>query len=393
MKFRTTLRLLLLAIVVSPAALAQQIELKAFEALELQSERGPAPTRLHIQAFGRGFGLELSQNTSLLASLPNRQRSRIPAEDLFLKGTLEGIPGSWVRLNRIDGRFSGGFFDGTELYLIDRADGFSDSRAAATPAGPTIVFRFSDLDSPVLIDHGGIKPGGDKKFQGERAAYRGFVEHLGEVATLQGTTMLALPLTIVSDVEFTSRHGGNTASVVAGRINFIDGIYAGQLGIGITLRHHEILSSNGTLTATGASDLLSQFQTFMRNGAGSEIPFEGVAHLFTRGRPEGGTAGIAFLGVLCNRSFGYGVDEDLNSDTVSALVLAHELGHNFNAPHDGQNACADETFSGIMAPSISSSRQTFSDCSLTEMGEEAASASCLVEPIDSQIVFEDGFEL
>lgn len=391
MRFRTIALFLLPALAVGPLVHAEQTALKAFEVVELRTEAGAAPTRLQIQAFGRNFELELGWNTSLLAALPSGQRSRIPAEDLFLEGTLDGIPGSWVRLNRIDGQFSGGFFDGTDLYLIDGAKGFSAAGARGLTTTDTIVFRFGDLDFPALVDHGGIEPRSNARTSRDRTDYGDFVRHLREVANLQGTPMLAMPLTVVSDVQFTNRHGSNAASVVAGRINFIDGIYTSQLGVGITLWHHEILSSNGALTATDALELLVQFRTFMTSGAGSAIPFEGLAHLFTDERPAGGTAGIAYLGVLCNSMFGYGVDEDLNSETTSALVFAHEVGHNFNAPHDGQDACADETFRGIMNPSINGSQQ-FSNCSLAEMTIEVGGASCLVETFDSQIVFDDGFE-
>lgn len=393
---------LLLACIAVPATSAEQISLDAFEVLEIQSERGQVPARLDIQAFGRSFGMELSRNSGVLASLPSRQRSRIPAADLFLKGTLTGIPGSWVRLNRIDGRFSGGFFDGKELYLIDRVDGFSGTRAAATPQDRTIVFRFGDLDFPGLIDHGGIDPGDDNKPDADGADYRNFVEHLREVVTLQGTAMFAVPVTVVSDVQFTGRHGASTASVVAGRVNFIDGIYSSQVGTGIALLHHEILSDNDVLTATDARDLLvgrfngntlvqPGFRQFMRTGAGSSLPFEGLAHLFTGRNLDGSTVGIAYVGVLCSRSAGYGVDQDLTSDTTSALVFAHEVGHNFNAPHDGEDACAAETFRGIMNPSINNSQQ-FSNCSLAQMAPEVAAANCLVEAIDSQAIFNDSFE-
>ena len=396
MKIAKRLLLLLLVSTSGTAVLAQPVTLKAFEVLELPSEVTANQARLQIHAFGRDFAMALTPNRDLLASLPATQRARV-ARDTFLKGKLEGVPDSWVRLNRIDGRISGGFFDGSELYLIDRAKGFSGIGVRGLTANDTIVFRFSDLDFRALVDHGGVEPLVKTETGRGQTDYQNFISHLREVASLQGTAMLAMPVTIVSDTQFTSQHGSSAASVVVGRINFIDGIYSSQLGVGITLWHHEILSSNGTLTATDALELLNQFRTFMTNGAGSEIPFEGLAHLFTDTRPAGGTAGIAYVGVLCNRFSGYGVDEDLNSETTSALVFAHEVGHNFNAPHDGQEgegqqgACADETFAGIMNPFINGVQQ-FSDCSLAQMEPAAADASCLVETIDSQLVFADGFE-
>ena len=383
--------LLLLASLFGPQLRAEQAALKAFETVELSSEIGRSLDRMQIQAFGRNFQLDLAPNQALLASLPSRQRDRIAAEDVFLKGSIEGIPGSWVRLNRIDGRFSGGFFDGSELYLIDRAAGFPGLRAAGVPRDQTIAFRFADLEFDALIDRGGVEPLARSGTSRSQTDYADFISHLREIASLQGTVMLALPVTIVSDVQFTARHGSSAASVVAGRINFIDGIYSTQVGVGITLWHHEILSANGTLTATGALELLNQFRAFMTTGAGSDVPFLGVAHLFTDGRPQGGTAGIAYVGVLCNPGFGYGVDEDLNSETTTALVFAHEVGHNFGAPHDGENECADETFRGIMNPSINQSQQ-FSDCSIEEMSAELNGAGCLVEPIEPEEVFRNGFE-
>lgn len=406
MNLRKTLLFLLLACAIGPAPRAEQAALSAFEALQLERDIDPTRARIPIEAFGRRFVMTLDPNRALLASLPAPQRARIAAGDLFLTGALEGIPGSWVRLNRIDGRFSGGFFDGSELYLVDRAAGFSGTRSRGLSPDQTIVYRFGDLDLPGLVDHGGVKPGERTGPATEGVSYDGFVEHLREVATLQGTAMFAMPLTIVSDVQFTGRHGGNTAAVVAGRINFVDGIFSSQLGTGITLLHHKILDSNGTLTSSNAGELLDQFGTFLNSGAGSSIPLLGLAHLLTNrdifsvdddGNQRPSTVGIAYLGVLCNPFFGLGIDEDLDSDTTSALVIAHELGHNFNAPHDGQagdgqsGACVDETFNGIMNPFINGSQQ-FSDCSLREMSVEVGGASCLVEAIDSQVLFGDGFE-
>lgn len=404
MNFARTVLFLLAACVVAASPRAEQVELQAFETLDIRAEFGPGRTRVPIRAFGRRFVMEVAPNRGLLASLPAPQRRRIADGDLFLTGTLEGLPGSWVRLNRIDGRFSGGMFDGNELYLIDRAAGFSGMRSRGLRAAQTIVFRFGDLDFSTLVDHGGVEPGDDPGTATKDGSveYETFVEHLREVVTLQGTAMLAVPLTVVSDVQFSNRHGGNTASVVAGRVNFIDGIYSSQVGTGITLLHHEILTDNDVLVATDAADLLvgrfngntlvqPGFRQFMRTGAGSSLPFEGLAHLFTGRNLDGSTVGIAFLGVLCSRSAGYGVDQDLTSDTTSALVLAHEVGHNFNAPHDGDDACASETFRGIMNPSINGSQQ-FSQCSLAQMAPEVASASCLAEAFDGQAVFGDGFE-
>ena len=384
--------LAVLALCASARAHAAGVDLATFDVVDIPPTAARADGPLPIRAFGRSFALELRPNDRLLAPLPAAQRERIPAADAFFTGELAGVPGSWVRLNRIGGRFSGGFFDGNELYLIDRAGGFPITQAAGIAPDRTIVFRFSDLKADFLIDHGGVRPGAGPSTATPASDYRIFVQHLREIAGLRGSPMLAMPVTIVSDVQFTGDHGGNVASVVAGRANFVDGIYASQLGTGIQLFHHEILTDNGPLVDTDAGDLLLAFRQYMTGGAGGALPFAGLGHLFTGRDLNGGTVGIAYVGVLCSASFGYGVNQNLNNDTTSALVFAHELGHNFNAPHDGEGACSAEPFRGIMNPSINGSQQ-FSDCSLDIMGQAAAAASCLVEVDDPQPVFADGFEI
>lgn len=399
--FRIGLLIFVTAVTASTEVLSRETSLRAFETLDMPGANAGAPETMQIRAFGRLFSLELTPNTDLMAALPARQRNRLGAGDLFLKGTLSGRPGSWVRLNRIDGQFSGGFHDGDELYLIDSAAGLVPPGQRAVADDAAILFRMSDLELPIHVDDGAVAVDDTRTGTAATTDYATFVGHLREVATLEGTAMLAMPVTIVSDVEFSNRHGSNTASVVLGRINFIDGIYANQLGLGIELWHHEILNTNGALTSSDAGELLEQFGSFLNGGAGSDIPFHGLAHLFTdrdiffvddEGNQRFSTVGIAWLDTLCNESFGHGVDEDLANETTSALVFAHEVGHNFAARHDdNREACPAGTVAGIMNSSINDS-QEFSDCSLDDMSRAVAEASCLVDVTATDGVFADGFE-
>jgi len=402
MNFRIGLLISIAAITASPESVGREVSLRTFETIEMPAEAAArSPSDMQIQAFGRLFSLELAPNADLLASLPPRQRRRVVPDNLFLKGTLAGIPGSWVRLNRIDGRFSGGFFDGEELYLVDSAAALLPPEHDAAAGDATIVFRLSDLDLPIHLDDGAVAAAENPSVTAETTTYDDFAKHLREVAMMADGAMFDMPLTIVSDVRFSDRHGSNTASVVAGRINFIDGIYSNQAGVGIALWHHQILSTDGSLTSGDAPELLEQFGTFFREGDGSDIPFRGLAHLFTgrdifivdgEGNQQSGIVGIAYLDVLCSPAFGFGIDEDLAAETVSALVFAHEVGHNFAARHDDNpDACPADTMPGIMNSSINGS-QDFSDCSLEAMDPAVAEASCLIEATSSDLVFADGFE-
>jgi len=402
------LRTLCSAILLSATSLAPALQprLDDFESIDLAlPDRARAATTV-IDAYGKRFELDLEANKDLLDMLPAAARARIGAADRFLRGSVIGMQGSWARLNRVDGRISGAFFDGTHLYLIDRPDGLQLPAGQRLPAGSTIVFRLADLRLDGAFDHGGVIVGeGASGAETPITDYASFSRHLREIVVLEGAAMLAMPVTVVTDVEFSDRHGGTTASVVAGRINLIDGIYADQLGTGIVLHHLEILTDNDVLISTDPGTLLSGerdenfnlvpggqpgFQQFMTDGSGWDIPFAGLAHLFTGKNLNGSTVGIAYLDVLCNSGFGFGVDQDLTSETTAMLVAAHELGHNFAAGHDDDpDACPGNDEFGIMNSSINGSQQ-FSGCSLDSMGPAVAEAGCLVETSDA--IFASSFE-
>lgn len=90
-----------------------------------------------------------------------------------------------------------------------------------------------------------------------------------------------------------------------------------------------------------AGDLLDEFRSAW-NSSGWPAPAD-LAH-FVSGANLGG--GVAYLNVLCNSSFGYGVSGNINGNvnwaswtgqpgsfTWDFVVVAHELGHNFGANH------------------------------------------------------------
>lgn len=384
--------LLLLALFSFPVSADTAIGLKAFERLGAEfgpEVRGRETSRLEVAGFGSRWSLELEANELLLSALDPAARRAVRGRDnVFLAGRVLGVAGSWARLSRVDGVWSGGFYDGRELYLIDRPAGLELPQGQQAAPGETLLYRFSDLELGSILLHQPLPAGPRSPTPPD---FLEFVSHLRELAMLEGEAAFVMPVTVVTDTQFNASFGANTAATVASRTNFIDGLYASQLGTGILLFHHQPLTDNGPLTGTGASELLVQFRQFMSSGAGSSIPFEGLAHLFTSRPRDGSIAGIAYLGVLCSSSFGYGVDWNLSNETTNGLVFAHEVGHNFNAPHDGQDACKNETFRGIMNPSINGSQQ-FSQCSLQQMSGAVATANCLMPNPFLDALFGDDFE-
>ncbi len=102
---------------------------------------------------------------------------------------------------------------------------------------------------------------------------------------------------------------------------------------------------------------------------------QGLTHLYTGRTLAGTTVGIAYTDALCNTRFGAGLSEGNSNATFDSLIAAHELGHNFGAPHDGvAGPCVAEPMTFLMAPLLNNSNQ-FSACSIAEMTDDIATAA------------------
>ncbi|MFT5461343.1 MAG: hypothetical protein ACI8QS_000212 [Planctomycetota bacterium] len=137
-----------------------------------------------------------------------------------------------------------------------------------------------------------------------------------------------------ADFEFFSNHGSGTQARIESVINAINLQYLSDVGITHSITTILIrTTSNDPYSRKGASQLLDQFRNeWTSNQAGIQ---RDVAHLFTGKSLAGSTIGIAYVGVVCNSSFGYGLVESDNSSNFAFVtdLSAHELGHNWGASH------------------------------------------------------------
>ncbi len=117
-------------------------------------------------------------------------------------------------------------------------------------------------------------------------------------------------------------------------------IYRADMNVSLEVPYLRIWSSNTDPYPDGSviGDRLTQFRSHWISTKGSVA--RNVAHLLS----ATGGGGVAWVGVLCNNSYGYGADgslsgsfpkpvKDHQSQNWDLMVTAHELGHNFNAPH------------------------------------------------------------
>jgi reprolysin-like metallo-peptidase family M12B/uncharacterized protein DUF11 len=99
------------------------------------------------------------------------------------------------------------------------------------------------------------------------------------------------------------------------------------------------------------------------------------------------TVGIAYIGGLCDSQFGSSLSQSGLNTTQAALIAAHEIGHNFGAPHDAESgACSATPSSFLMAPQLNGSDQ-FSACSVQQIQPRVNNSSCLTAylPPDASI--------
>lgn len=380
-------------LLVAAADVAGEIRVNHFEPAVLsmgEAKQGLIPLRI---ALGGGvLDASLSPNHSLLGKMPAAFREDLAASGVVLfEGRLDGIDHSWVRLSQQGGQWQGAWFDGNTLFLIDPAPSAKQLGRVPDHAAH-VAYRLED----VVIE------GLDHDIAGRPGGYVDWTRELATSLQVAKGGLKELELTVVTDTEFSTLHGSNRDAMVAGRLNVVDGIYRAQLSVQVSLTHLSHLTNNGPMTMTLASggtssnpDLLDTFRGYMRTGAGSTIPKGDLNHLFSGKDFDGSTAGVAFLSVLCSTSYGYAINQVRSASTTTALIIAHEMGHNVGASHDGQSgsSCEAQTGGWIMSPSISSANNQFSPCSLGSMTPRVASASCLSTVVEPPVSFyANGFE-
>jgi len=217
----------------------------------------------------------------------------------------------------------------------------------------------------------------------------------GPLAALSAASA-EIQLAILGDRDFVQGQADPEGTAVA-LLNAVDGLFSEQVGVSLRMVDLQLLQSSQGLTSTDPSSLLDQLTDLTGSGA---IANPGLVHLLTGKNLNGSTVGIAYLSVLCSQRLGAGLSEvRAGSMAANMVLLAHELGHNFGAPHDNQSgsACASTPSGYVMNPSLNSSSDQFSQCSLAEMEPEIASARCLVdlpdeptEPACSNGIDDDG---
>lgn len=368
--------------------------IRHFEAVErlaapatLQSPRGgggaSAAVKPHVISFrtlGRRFDLEIEPNESVTqgAEILWIGEDGVAMEAptaAFYRGRLLGEPDSWVRFTLRDGAWEGMISTPNEVYFVEPSQRF----VADAAADEMIAYRLSDIDpdwSSAACGAPHDESGGDATLGSDIRSLAGLAQGGGAAATLEEAE-----IGLVADYEYYQTYGTGTANRLLSILNQVDGIYQGEVGVKLKAGTIVVFTTvNDPFTnTTTPNTLLNEFSTFKSGNDDnpSQVLYGmDLAHLFTGRDMAGSVIGIAWLGTLCSSFYGAGVSQDFSSDV---LLAAHEMGHNFGAPHDNQtgSACGYEPSGLIMNPVLSGLQPNFSGCSKTMIAAEVGAANCL----------------
>jgi hypothetical protein len=336
---------------------------------------------------GKRFDLALESNERLLQQLPAGRLAELGAHTLY-RGQIAGIPGSWVRLSRINGRIYGAIWDGVDLYAIGPRREIEAKMERPIADGPsdTAIFRWADTQGGELQVCGLAGDTSPAGMPGESSnSYRALVRELKQTAAASASQQIEVAL--IGDYEFYSAFGSQAVATMLERINVVDGIFSGQVGVSIVPTDFKVFdTASDPFDSTSAATLLDELGAY--KAAQPSLRSRGIAHLMTGRNLDGNTVGIAVMSAVCQPRAGVSLSQGTGGAFTAPLIAAHEIGHNFGAPHDGEAACQSAPSGFLMAPSINGSSQ-FSNCSIQQMQPVIASAACiaLYRPPDAAVAF------
>ena len=327
MMIRRCLTLLVLSSLAAAQIAAPPEVLRAFGLRAATVQEFALPPRL---ATAQSLAVVLGGATQMLDLAPHDPRSpgfralvddgkqvlEIPAAPaMTCRGSIQGLADSQVAGSIEAGRLSA-------LIRIGGKQTFGIEPVAkllpGLPPAWHVVFRAEDElfgDARCGLQHAGPLAGGSVGGPGPAAL------KIAEIA-------------IDADEDYYVRNGSNTTNVqnaVNSVLNAVDVIYRRDCEIGYTLTAL-IIRTSATYSGTDMNSLLTQFGSRW-NSSHTGVKRD-LAHMFTGKGSFSGVVGIAYLGVVCSVGSAYGVSKVYASSlTTNAGLVAHETGHNWNAPH------------------------------------------------------------
>jgi len=165
----------------------------------------------------------------------------------------------------------------------------------------------------------------------------------GSQSQADGSLRIA-DIAVDADFEYVGQNGGSTTSTVndiESLLNSVNVVYERDCDLRHRLATLIIRSANpDPYTSTDAVALYNELRNHW-NSAQTGIERD-LVHLMTGKELDGSTIGYSAVGAVCNRSRAYGLSQARFTTNLARRIalVAHELGHNWNAVHcDGVSPC------------------------------------------------------
>ncbi|MBS1516970.1 MAG: zinc-dependent metalloprotease [Bacteroidetes bacterium] len=271
----------------------------------------------------------LSSDAKLVSKGANGE-SNFSSDGLILsyKGKISGADNSLVSVSFYNGKIVGLMKSSRDSYVLGSLTDINNKET-----DDYIVYQESKLRN-----RRGINCGSDIFGVPDEVINR--IQMLNGKPFDAGTSNL-LEANIAVDVDFYTygvygNSVGNASAYALALMSAASAVYAKDMNIKLYVNYLRVWTIQDPYTSDDGSTLLDQFRFEWINTQGGVQ--RTVAHLISR-RSSINVGGIAFVNVLCNTTYGYGLSSvqgnigQLPNYSYDVVVVAHEIGHNFGSPH------------------------------------------------------------